>query len=175
MGSIQLRERTNASLSTGQIKFVLMAILVFGGIFALLPAFAIALNKQLGWPVWDSLLLDSLGAMLIVLGVSAYAYCARLFAVRGEGTTSPLEPPKKLVAAGPYRYSRNPIYVGYVCFLVGEFLLFGHLALLLYAVAAAAVIQFLIVHWEEPQLLRRFGREYEEYCDAVPRWLRFWN
>lgn len=162
-------------MGAGQIKIVLMAILVFGTIFALLPAFAIALNKQFGWPVWDSLLFDGFGVVLMVLGAGVYAFCAQLFALRGGGTTSPLEPPKKLVAAGPYRYSRNPIYVGYVCFLVGEFLIFGHLALLLYALAVAAVIQVLIVRWEEPQLLRRFGREYEEYCSAVPRWLRFWS
>ena len=73
--------------------------------------------------------------------------------------------------AGLFAYSRNPIYVGYVAFLVGVFLLFGHVALLVYAALVAVVIHILIVNWEEPDLRRRFGREYDSYVQGVPRWL----
>ena len=54
---------------------------------------------------------------------------------------------------------------------LGIFLFFGHAALLLYAVAGALVLEGVIVLWEEPDLRRRFGGEYEAYVAAVPRWL----
>ena len=104
-------------------------------------------------------------------GVLVYLYCALLFARIGRGTPSPLEPPKTLVTAGIFGHSRNPIYVGYAAFLFGLFLLFGHLLLLAYAVLIALVIQVLIVQWEEPDLMKRFGADYDVYVRSVPRWI----
>ncbi len=83
----------------------------------------------------------------------------------------PIDPPIQLVASGVYRFSRNPIYVAYVAVLFGLFLFFGSLTLLAYAVLCAAVIQLLIVAWEEPVLRRRFGEEYERYTRQVRRWI----
>jgi protein-S-isoprenylcysteine O-methyltransferase Ste14 len=56
---------------------------------------------------------------------------------------------------------------------MGEFLLFGHLLLLGYAMLVALIIQALVVKWEEPDLARRFGGEYQAYMRRVPRWIEW--
>jgi protein-S-isoprenylcysteine O-methyltransferase Ste14 len=58
-----------------------------------------------------------------------------------------------------------------VAFLFGWFFLFGCLTVLLYTGLAIALIQAVIIWWEEPGLRKRFGKEYERYAQTVPRWL----
>jgi len=148
-----------------------MAVLLFGGVFGLIPALVASLNRSWALPRWEAFPVHILGFVLMTVGVFLYLYCAFLFIRRGRGTTSPVEPPKQLVTAGIFGYSRNPIYVGYVAFLLGEFLFFGQLLLLGYAVVVALIIQALVVRWEEPELRRRFGAEYDAYMKRVPRWI----
>ena len=73
--------------------------------------------------------------------------------------------------SGLYQLSRNPIYLAYVTIGVGIFLVEGHLALLPYAGLLFLMSELYLVGWEEPALVRRFGSEYQDYCQRVPRWL----
>ena len=148
-----------------------MAILIFGGVFAFVPALVARLNQIWALARLEALPLQVLGVVFMALGVLLYVYCASVFVRKGRGTTSPMEPPRQLVTTGIFRYSRNPIYVGYVAFLLGLFLVFGHILLLGYAVLVALIIQALIVRWEEPDLRKRFGTDYEAYVRRVPRWI----
>jgi protein-S-isoprenylcysteine O-methyltransferase Ste14 len=127
-------------------------------------------------PYWLPLRL--LGVFLVATGGAALAHAFIRFVVEGSGTPAPVAPPEHLVVGGLYRYVRNPMYLAVLTAIVGQALVFGQPALLLYAVAVcAAVVSF--VHWyEEPVLSRRFGREYEAYRSAVPAWrprLRPWQ
>jgi protein-S-isoprenylcysteine O-methyltransferase Ste14 len=146
------------------------------GFFALyffaLPGVFVALNERLGWPRWQYVALDALGAVLIVSGIGVCHYCASLFRSLGQGTPVPIEPPKNLIDSGLFRFSRNPMYVAYVAIGVGIFLVWGHAALLLYPLALLVLAQIYLVKLEEPRLAERFGAEYQEYCQRVPRWLR---
>jgi protein-S-isoprenylcysteine O-methyltransferase Ste14 len=94
-----------------------------------------------------------------------------MFRTVGHGTPQPLAPPTHLVAAGLYRYSRNPIYVSDVALLLAAFLVRGDVALLLYAGVVAVELHAWIVWREEPVLRRRFGDAYVAYAQRVPRWL----
>jgi protein-S-isoprenylcysteine O-methyltransferase Ste14 len=76
-----------------------------------------------------------------------------------------------LVAAGPYRYVRNPQYVGVVLVIVGEALLTGMAALVGYAAVMAVGYHLFVRYYEEPTLTRLFGEPYARYRGAVPRWL----
>jgi len=102
------------------------------------------------------------------------------FAWRGLGTPMPLDPPRRLVVSGLYRWVRNPMYVGMGFALVGEALLLPMIArqmLILTASLWAAVSIFIIVY-EEPTLRRTFGDDYIEFCRNVRRWLprlKPWN
>jgi protein-S-isoprenylcysteine O-methyltransferase Ste14 len=140
-------------------------------LFGLLPQAAADLNRDLGWPRWQTQAGKVLGVALFLGSVGLILYCSRLFARLGKGTPVPINPPTELVVSGLFRFSRNPIYVGQVGVLLSYALYSGELALLLYALAWAAVVQCFVVWVEEPELRGRFGPAYEEYCRAVPRWV----
>jgi protein-S-isoprenylcysteine O-methyltransferase Ste14 len=114
----------------------------------------------------------AVGWLLIAAGIALYSACAFWgFAVRGKGTPLPLDPPKNLVIVGPYRVVRNPMYWGVGSVVLGEAAIFHSTALAeLASVFAIGVIVFVLL-FEEPQLRRKFGAEYEGYCRRVPRWL----
>lgn len=135
------------------------------------PAAAMDLNEDWGWPRWQGAASRAAGGALMLLGTGVFLYCSGLFARLGRGTPVPAEPPTRLVSAGLFRFSRNPIYVAYATVLLGEFLWFGHATLLVYLGLYLLAAQAVIVWWEEPVLLRRFGGEYRRYMATVRRWL----
>jgi len=112
------------------------------------------------------------GWLLVATGLVLYFACAFWgFAVRGKGTPLPLDPPKKLVVEGPYQVVRNPMYWGVASVIFGEAAIFHSLALAELAVAFFVGVNLFVFLYEEPELRRKFGAEYEEYCRRVPRWL----
>jgi protein-S-isoprenylcysteine O-methyltransferase Ste14 len=139
--------------------------------FFLLPGLFGQLNRVLGFPMWKTDMGQLLGGLLILGGIGVLIYCSRLFARIGFGTPVPVDPPRRLVGTGLYRYSRNPIYVADVAILLGIFLVRGELLVLLYVLLFAVAIHFWVVRREEPELRLRFGDEYVEYTLRVPRWL----
>ena len=93
------------------------------------------------------------------------------FAIQGLGTPAPIAPPQHLVVTGLYRYVRNPIYVAVTSLIVGQGLLFGSLRLLEYGLVVWLGFFAFVLLSEEPALRSKFGREYEDYCARVPRWI----
>ena len=93
------------------------------------------------------------------------------FLAQGRGTPAPIDPPKELVAAGFYRYVRNPMYVGVLAAILGHFLWFGYWNLLLYAGIVFLAFHAFVTYYEEPNLKKRFGAAYEDYLKRVPRWI----
>jgi protein-S-isoprenylcysteine O-methyltransferase Ste14 len=114
--------------------------------------------------VWPAL-------VLIVAGAALYLWCLWLFATVGRGTPGPWDAPRRFVAVGPFRWVRNPIYVGVVALVAGEALLFLSRPLLVYGVAAAVVFHLLVIGYEEPTLARRFGETYAVYRRMVRCWI----
>jgi protein-S-isoprenylcysteine O-methyltransferase Ste14 len=108
---------------------------------------------------------------VIALGVALYLWCVWMFGAVGRGTPGPWDAPRQVVAAGPFRWVRNPIYLSALLVVLGEALLFWSLSLFLYAVAMAIVFHVFVIVYEERTLRRRFGESYLEYRRAVPRWL----
>ncbi len=142
-----------------------------GTTFVLAPLGAIELNEAFDWPRWQIPGGRGVGAGLMVAGVAVVLYCSGLFSRIGRGTPVPVEPPQHLVIAGLYRFSRNPMYVAHVAFLLGLFLYRGEASLLLYAGIYAGAVHAWVVRLEEPGLRRRFGDEYVRYTEQVPRWI----
>ncbi len=89
----------------------------------------------------------------------------------GHGTPMPMAPPQRLVVRGPYQYVRNPGYLAALAIVLAQALMFGSLAVLLYAGALALVFHMFVVAYEEPALERTFGAEYAAYRLGVGRWL----
>jgi protein-S-isoprenylcysteine O-methyltransferase Ste14 len=112
------------------------------------------------------------GWLLVLAGLALYFACAFWgFALRGKGTPLPLDPPKNLVADGPYRLVRNPMYGSVLFVMLGEAAVFHSIALAEWAAGFFVGGNVFVLLYEEPALKRKFGEEYKEYCRRVPRWL----
>lgn len=110
-----------------------------------------------------------------IIGTLMIIWCSVDMIQKGKGTPAHFDPPKKLIIKGLYRYTRNPIYVGAMCVLLGHIVWFGSGLASIYFFFFLLAYQILITFIEEPILRNMFGNEYEEYCKKVPRWiLRFW-
>lgn len=111
------------------------------------------------------------GTVCMVLGGALALWCISLFVVVGRGTPAPFDPPQQFVPTGPYRWVRNPMYVGGLLVLIGFSLWHHSTAMLLFAAAIAVVLHVFVLVYEEPSLRRRFGGAYEDYRTRIPRWL----
>ncbi len=112
-----------------------------------------------------------LGLLPLGLGAAVALWTVLSFALVGNGTPAPFDPPKKLVITGPYRYVRNPMYLGAVSVVIGEGLLLQSAVVFFLAVLMWIFFHVLVVRYEEPDLRNRFGQEYQKYLNDVPRWL----
>ena len=111
-----------------------------------------------------------LGLFIFAVGFILMLICIANFAIRGKGTLSPADPTKKLVISGPYRYSRNPMYVGVTMMLIGESIYFQSYVLWAYSLFIFIAFNLFIIFFEEPRLQDDFGSEYNEYVKKVRRW-----
>ncbi|MBI3320073.1 MAG: isoprenylcysteine carboxylmethyltransferase family protein [Candidatus Omnitrophica bacterium] len=138
-------------------------------VLALFPSFLYRAFHQIfswqgSWRQW-------LGVWLIANGTGLMAWCVKLFRVEGRGTPLPIVPPKQFVANGPYRYVRNPMFLGVFLTLGGEALACGSPVIGAYLLVVIGVAHLVVRVWEEPQLRRRFGPAYHAYQQQVPRWI----
>jgi protein-S-isoprenylcysteine O-methyltransferase Ste14 len=115
-------------------------------------------------PMLIAIALLSAGAVLTTRAI-------RLFVMKGEGTLAPWDPTRNLITTDIYRFSRNPMKSGLFLILLGESLLLGSRALVVWMIAFIAANVCYIRWSEEPGLRRRFGRSYDDYSRSVPRWL----
>ncbi len=111
------------------------------------------------------------GIALIAIGLVVIAACFVRFVADGIGTPSPLAPTHRLVARGPYRHVRNPMYVATAAIIVGEGLLIARPILPLAAAIYLAAMGLLVHRFEEPLLAQRFGAAWDEYAAHVPAWV----
>lgn len=108
---------------------------------------------------------------VIAAGAALYVWCVWNFAVVGRGTPGLWDSPLRVVATGPHRWVRNPIYISALLVVLGEAWLWTSLRVLIYAGAMAVFFHLFVIGYEEPRLERRFGDAYREYREAVPRWV----
>jgi len=148
--------------------------LVIGPVFLCFVAFLIPLGIFVAtrhWVVVDMCIVRSAGLIPFTLGACVSLWCVKDFVVRGRGTPAPFDPPTRLVLQGPYRYVRNPMYVGLFLMLIGEAILYTSFFVLLYSLFFVAAAHIFVIFYEEPTLKRKFGESYEQYLESVPRWL----
>lgn len=110
------------------------------------------------------------GMILGLAGAALALWCVSGFAFVGRGTPAPFVPPRRLVTRGPYRFVRNPMYIGVGLTLVGAAVFYESPTLLGYAALFVLAAHLFVVWYEEPTLRRTFGHEYLAYCAHVRRW-----
>lgn len=146
------------------LKNLLFTVLVPGTVAVYLPL-AIAGGRDAA-----SGALLVLALVLFTAGGALYAWCVWDFATSGRGTPAPIDAPTRLVAEGPYRYVRNPMYVGVLAVISAWAVLLRSSVLLLYLGFVTTVFTLFVVLYEEPHLRRLFGEPYDAYCARVGRW-----
>jgi protein-S-isoprenylcysteine O-methyltransferase Ste14 len=167
--------------TTSDAEFFRRARLVAQGI-----AFTILVPGTASWwmPHWilhvDWKVRYPIGWALIAIGGAFYLICASQFLLRGDGTPNIHfarafgfligREPRFLVSSSLYRYSRNPMYVGVLTTVLGEAILLGSRAFVVYSLAWCAWFQIVVLFIEEPHLRRTRGDSYLEYCRRTPRW-----
>ena len=115
--------------------------------------------------------LRPLGFALAGFGALLAGACVATFVTRGRGTPAPFDPPREFVASGPYRYVRNPMYVGAAAAMLGAGLALSSPSIVMLAAAFVLLMHLFVVLYEEPALARKFGGPYERYRSTVHRWL----
>jgi protein-S-isoprenylcysteine O-methyltransferase Ste14 len=111
-----------------------------------------------------------LGAMVFVLALALFAWA--IVTITGAGSNVPTNrPTTTIVESGPYRFTRNPIYLGMFLGLIGLAIAFDNLWLLMTLVPFTLVIRYGVVAREEAYLERKFGDVYRGYRSRVRRWL----
>jgi protein-S-isoprenylcysteine O-methyltransferase Ste14 len=111
-----------------------------------------------------------LGASLVAVAIALLFSAVAKF--RAAGTPVPARKPTTvIVRTGPYRFSRNPIYLAFSLLQLGIAIWTNSLWLLATLVGAVALIHYVVVPKEEQYLERKFGTYYLEYKASVRRWL----
>jgi protein-S-isoprenylcysteine O-methyltransferase Ste14 len=111
------------------------------------------------------------GAVLMLAGFALVVACVGQFVVAGRGTAAPFDPPRVLVPSGPYRYVRNPMYIGAGMTIAGFGLVRRSASIVLLSLAMLLAAHLFVVLVEEPGLRRRFGQRYDAYRASTRRWL----
>src|SRR5689334_4682503 len=122
-------------------------------------------------PDWRSQPFEPASAIALGVGTMLLLLCVREFYVSGRGTLAPWSPPVHLVTSGPYRYSRNPMYVAMSSLLIGWAWAFHSWPLAAWALFMIIAFHVRILLGEEPTLNRVFGESWRQYRGRVPRWI----
>jgi protein-S-isoprenylcysteine O-methyltransferase Ste14 len=127
---------------------------------------------ELAFPIErPPLAITLLGTAIGAVGWLALDGAAMLFFSRARTTMMPTRPSSALVTTGPYRFTRNPIYIGMFLGLIGLAVAFDSLWVIVLLVPFYLVIRYGVVAREEAYLERKFGDVYLAYKARVSRWL----
>lgn len=110
------------------------------------------------------------GLVLLGLGVCLALSLAGTFLTR-RTTLNPFAKPSTFFARGPYRFSRNPMYLSLILTYLGGSLMFGSVWPLLTLLVPVAILSRIVIPFEEAKMLSAFGDGYQAYCARVRRWI----
>ena len=154
----------NGASDTAQI--IVLPPLVYGA------AFIMGLLLHLVFPlhILPTTLARGIGVVCVLVSLPLAIATLRVLS-RAHTPVDPMKPTTALVTEGPFRCSRNPIYVALTLLYVGVALLINALWILLLVVPVLGVIRYGVIAREEAYLARKFGDAYRQYTTQVRRWL----
>ena len=147
------------------IIYVPLFILLFGWIALNVRMFDTEFGISL--PQWTR----NVGIVFMIAGGILVMICVMVFIFRGKGTPAVFDPPSEFVAAGPYAYVRNPMYIGGFILLIGFGLYHFSLSILILSFLLFGLFHLFVVFVEEPTLEKLFGNSYIEYRKTITRWI----
>jgi protein-S-isoprenylcysteine O-methyltransferase Ste14 len=132
---------------------------------------AAGLSALAGWPRIPGLPIAWLGATLVALGVVLSVTAAMLFRREGTEINPTSSTNKKLVTSGPFRLTRNPMYLALVAASTGIAIWIGSWPMLLAPIATFATANWVHIPFEEAKMRRQFGATFDDYSRKVRRWV----
>src|SRR5689334_14941191 len=123
------------------------------------------------WRTLLDLRLVWLGVALIAVGVGISGWAFALFRRLGTEIDPTSETNKSLVVQGPFRFTRNPMYLGLVMMTLGIAFVVGSLPMFAVPVLAVATANWAHIPFEEAKMRRQFGAAFEQYMHRVRRWI----
>jgi protein-S-isoprenylcysteine O-methyltransferase Ste14 len=156
------------------LRFIDGALYGFVGPFSMLyiiPQFLMKLVKIKTEDGFGIPGVEIAGIVIMWLGTSLAIWCAVQMFIFGQGTFLPTSAPRKMMTRNIYGLVRHPMMWALFIIVFGEFLTFGHIILLVWLIAMCRIIYLIVANYEEPQLERRFGESWLEYCRQVPAWI----
>lgn len=106
----------------------------------------------------------------LLIGLSLNVWAVSTFS-RLRTTVIPMRPARTLAAEGPYKLTRNPMYLGFAIMYLGVSFVTNAFWVLLFLPEAIAFISLFVIRREESYLRREFGGSYDDYCSRVRRWI----
>ncbi len=146
------------SMAEGQPYFVILLIL------SIVSNFMIPIRTVIYAPY------TYFGIVIIGVGIVMDLWSSELF-VKNETTVSPYGSPTSLVTSGPFRISRNPMYLGMAAILLGIAVFLGTLVTFAFPVIFIMIIQTRLIPEEERKLENIFGEQYRDYIMKVRKWI----
>jgi protein-S-isoprenylcysteine O-methyltransferase Ste14 len=157
--------------SPNRIRVILTPLIGISFLCIILLAIFISfyVDRFLGFPGFISKPYGiAISMPFLLTGFSLWIGCAWRF-FKANGTPVPINPPPKLITDGPYAYSRNPMMTGIFAMLAGIGILFRSITLTFITTPIFVFISILEFKYiEEPELEKRFGKEYSEYKERTP-------
>jgi protein-S-isoprenylcysteine O-methyltransferase Ste14 len=132
---------------------------------------ALGASYVMRWPRVPRLPLVWPGVVLIVLGISLAVTAAMLFRREGTEINPTSLANRKLVISGPFRLTRNPMYLGLVLLTLGIAVWVGAWPMLLAPIAVFATANWVHIPFEEEKMRRQFGPSFDAYANRTRRWI----
>ena len=134
---------------------------------------ALAAGSRRDWPIVrePASVLPVAGLLAIAIGISLGLSSALSFRVAGSTILPAGRPTTAIVARGPYRFTRNPMYLAMGLAYLGVAALFNSRLALILLPAVVAVVDRFVIRREERYLEAKFGESYARYRSTVRRWL----
>lgn len=137
-----------------------------------IAGFMVGVGLEVAFPIAALPLGLALAAAFIGIAVwLALDGAAMLHFRRARTSMVPMRPTTALVTSGPYRFTRNPMYVGMAVLYAALALSLGVIWALVFLPLVIIAVDRLVIAREEPYLERKFGDQYREYKSSVRRWL----
>ena len=147
------------------------AVKIHPPVLLLLHLFGVyLLNRFLPLPFAFPKVLEWVGYALALIGLGlAFGAVSRFLQART--TLDPHGSVSTIVTSGIYRFTRNPIYLGFVCLLIGFSFIFHMYWGLILSPVFIILMKLLVIQHEEAYLEKKFGEQYTSYKSRVRRWL----
>lgn len=165
----KLKERYELFLPRWGVPFVWAVIVL--AIQILLPWATSKLGPRLGWSQLTPALWNITGLIAVVIGLALYTWCLAFHFRSYRSSVRISFSPPSLVTGGPYRFSRNPMYVSGLLVWLGWAFFYGSPAVFVALLLLFSIFAFRVIPHEERQLEELFGDEYLEYKGSVRRWI----